>query len=1116
MSWTPRQVVDALTSTPPRIFRVPNTTPPEYVTAESYLSGNVGAKLKEAEQAATLDEAFKQNVYALKAALPSPIPKESIAASLGASFVPAGAYFDFIRHLLPVVERWMCDIYYLTASATWSITWKASSLLQDSHHNIVTWGTSRCPAVDIIKHALQLRSPIVYDVDENGDRVKNIAETAAAQAKLADVREEWSRWWRNSSPVDAITAAYNARFNTHVPRRYDGSRLTFPGLAAEMNGKALTPRRHQTAGALRILERGDVDDSVLLTYKVGWGKSLASILGVYKRLSLGISRKAAFIVPSHTLGQWRDFWHAYFPAFADRVAVAEEADFTPTSRQDFLARCLVDACQVVVLTYEQWMTMPMSPRSFEAYVSREVDEVEAEMLGEVVEGAKRELKRRQAKLAKLKAKYEDKWKKLTAKASSPVTWEDMGFDVVVCDEFHLLKNDSVSTRMTNVSGLPRSESQRAFDARLKLHWVTAPELFGAVGVEAATKLHRRRRSDGYPASGKAIGLTGTSITNTLAEVWVMMRHLQPRLLRERGLWSFDAFAAVFTTPVVAVEMDATGRFRQATRLRWQNMPELQQLLSQCWDRAASAPELQRPDLATGRMQVVEVEGTAELREYIKQLAERADKIRRREVDPTVDNMLKVTHDGRVAGVFNGPPSKEWPSDRRTKIDAAADVAWSLYCRSYEKRGVVLVFCDLFTPKADSDCDVDALTPEERFMTLGVYGVLRDKLAAKGLRRDEIAFVHDATSSVERDELFAAVRAGRCRVLIGSTQKLATGVNVQDRVYGMVHVTVPWRPDWLEQADGRGRRDGNLWAKWGHDIHSVAVVTVGSYDVVSWQMIEQKASFISQIVNDEFEGRVADDVGDLVISANVAKAIALGDLRIVEKTQMEVELGQYRRSYRLWQEDERRRRRTIEELPREIADVEARITTLSAMQRCRDAVAVSDFSTLLRSSSLVDGDAMDTVTSRDEANRRVFVVAERLRSRVRGEVMLGQYRGMQLVLDFASTPQVVAQFKDVEAAVGYVSVADIVVKVVGDVFAGLDYQLAGLEEVASRWTSRLAGLRRRLDEVGEAATSWQGREAAMVLLARYETLCDNIAAGQDSDDGDVGIDRKRYSWLTTID
>ena len=1112
MTLTPPQVVAALTSPPqPRIFRVPGATPPLYQTAESYLSGDVAAKLATARRWAVLDpDTYQRNVDALQAATPPPVPIADIHVALGAGFVDAAVYFAFFRHLLPQLEPYMLTIARADATASWTLDWRARGVTVGS-----IWGTPRYSVADILSDAMRLETPVVYDVDaDTGERIRNNAETAAAQAKLADVREEWSRWWRGSVYAERIAEAYNAAHNKHVPRRYDGGYLTFPGLAAtQVNSTApLVPRRHQLAGAARIVDRGDIDDTALLTYKVGLGKSMSAILGVKKRLDLGLSRKAVFVVPNHTLTQWRDFWRDYFPGYADRVLVADtKADFTPTTRQDFLATaCLADV-SVVVLTYEQFGAIPLRPETFAAYVERECDEVYADLLGRAEADAmsrplRRELKRRQAAMEKLRAKFADKWAKVmktAGAAASPVTWEDVGADVVVCDEIHYLKNDAVTTRMTNVLGLPRAESQRAFDARLKLHWVSAPELFGSVGVETAQRRSRGRHAAApsqYPPSGKVIGLTGTPVTNTLAEVWVMMRLLQPRLLREQGLHTFDAFAAVFTTPVSTVEMDAVGRFRQATRLRWQNIPELQVLLSQCWDRAPDCPEIVRPNIATGRMRVIEVPGSAELRGYVAALADRADKIRRRLVHPSVDNMLKVTHDGRVAGVFNGPPPDDgaWPHDRRTKVDAAADVVWSLYCRSDAKRGVVLVFCDLFTPKADSDTDTDAMTPAERFQTLGVYGVLRDKLIAKGVRPDEVAFVHDAGSGDERDVLFSATRAGDVRVLIGSTQKLATGVNVQDRVYGMVHLTVPWRPDWLEQADGRGRRQGNKWAQWGHDIHSVAIVTTGSYDVVSWQMIEQKATFISQIVNDEYEGRVADDVGDLVISANVAKAIALGDMRIIEKTQLEVELAQWQRSYRLWREDGRRRAADAARLPDEIAAATDRATTLRAMVAA-GADATSQPCVLVEGGIIID---------RDDANRRIHVTAERLRHRNRGDVYLGDYRGLRMVLDFGAVGvEVAAQYPSVEAMPGYTSAADVVVKVVGDVLANIDAALLTLGDEAARWEARAAWLRDRAVELRGAVADWTGRDSAAAALAKYTQLCDDIA--RDAGDGD--IDRKTFRF-----
>lgn len=1096
---TPSQVLSALL--PDRIFRLPQAGSPVYVTREQYLSGDVGQKLSIAQRWAQLNPDFAVNVTALIAAQPKPLPPEQIQVSFGASFVPAAAYRAFVNHLLPsLTENWKVDISFAEATSTWTIDFRSRPT---EAANTTTWGTPRCPATELIEAGLRLETPTVYDTGPDGERAKDSVATAAATAKLADIREEWQRWWRSSGFATQIASAYAERFNQHVPRRYDGSHLTFAGLAARLPSdpsQPLIPRRHQLAGALRIVERGDLDDTVLLTYKVGLGKSLSAILGVKKRFDLGLSRKAVFVVPKHTLSQWRDFWRDYFPAFADRVLVADDGDFTVKTRQDFLATACLPTSSVVALTYEQMATISLRPDTFRAYIEREIDEVHADLLNNHTDTGsqsplKRELKRRQARLEKLRVKYQEKWQKLSEKGTAPISWEDVGADVLVWDEVHYCKNDAITTRMSNVSGMPRSESQRAFDARMKSHWVAAPELFGELGVQAALQQYgsSKYHTNGYPPSGKLVGLTGTPITNTLAEVWVMMRLFQPRLLRDRGLHTFDAFAAVFTTPMPTVEMDAVGKFRQATRLRWQNLPELQMLLSQCWDRASNPPEIVRPDLATGRMRIVEVEGSSALRAYVAELAERAERVRAKEVDPSIDNMLKITHDGRIAGLFNGPPpgpNEPWPT-HRTKVDAAAEVIAKLYTQSAHRRGVVLVFCDLFTPKADSDTDTDAMTDAERFRALGVYGVLRDKLIAQGVHAEEVAFVHDAETQAQRDKLFQRTRAGDIRVLIGSTQKLATGVNVQDRVYGMIHLTVPWRPDWLEQADGRGRRQGNKWAIWGEGIHSIAVVTTGSYDVVSWQMIEQKATFISAIVNDEYEGRTADDIGDLVVTANVAKAIALGDMRVIEKTQLEVELTQHQRRYRLWREEKRRRADMARKLPGDIADLEARVGTLQAMVEQRDGYISTQSSPGI---ILLDNGRAIHPSTRDEANQRVFVLAERLRNRSRGEVELGTYRGLNLTLSFASVGvEVVAQYPAVEQMPGYAGVADIVVKVVADVFGAIDYQLGALDNEIAAWQQQAQQLCDRLAEVSSDMEPWQG-DTARVALARYEALCTELADG----------------------
>ena len=1128
MSWTPDRVADELLSAG-RLFRLPQGGPPAFVTAEEYLSGDVREKLRVAERWTNLSPAFARNVEALRAALPAPVPREDVAVGLGAGFVPPEVVEEFAYHLLPTMYRGGVKAVYVVATATWILDWCGGAVVKTSHHNLSTWGTTRVDAMSLLEHALRNESPVVYDTDpRTEERVRNAKATAEAQAKLADLRAEWDRWWRaTTSSVlfpsgelrkvgDVLHEAYEAEFNRYSPRRYDGRHLRFPGLAATLPGTdaAFAPRRHQLDGALRILERNVPDDTFLLGYDVGLGKTLAAILGVRKRLETGVSRRACFVVPKHVLGQWRDAWQHFFPDLVGRVVVASDDDFTPQRRQDFLARCVAHDASVLVMTIEQFGTIPTTPEVYEAYLARELDEVSAELAERGERDAdgrhlKRELKRREAALQKHADRYRARWAKLKLRADAPASWQDLGVDVLVLDEFHYFKNDAVPTRMQNVAGLPRGESQRAFDARMKIHWLAAPELFGEVGLAAAPRLYGRRGCrqgvDGYPASGKVGGLSATWVTNSLAEVWVVMRQLQPRLLRERGLWSFDAFAAVFTKPFVSVEMDVVGKFRLQTRLAFQNIPELQAMLSLCVDRAQDVPEVARPALATGRMQVAECEGSPELVEYVLNLAERAERVRKRLVDPEVDNMLKITHDGRVAALYNGPPTEAWPEHRRTKVDACADVVWSLYCSSDARRGVILVFCDLFTPKApsgrddeDAAAEAEAMTPEERFRALGVYGVLRDKLVRRGIRAAEVAFVHNATTTEERDALFADVRAGRVRVLVGSTQKLATGVNVQDRVYGMIHLTVPWRPDWIEQAEGRGLRDGNLFHAWGQAIHSVAIVTTRSYDVVSWQIIQIKAEFLRQIKRDRYGKRTAEDVGDLVLSAGMAKAIALGDVRVVEKAQLELELAAFQRSYGLHVEDERRRLAEVADLPGRVADAEADLAGARRVVAHLEANPAGAFAMSLRGVGLGDSEATVFV-DRAEAAQRIRAVVDRLRGRARNEVHLGTYRGFSLALDLDQPiARVVVRLGDYEATE---------VALVADPVAALDAALADLREAVPRLAARAENLRRRLD-ASRVGAAWAQRGAALAALSRYEALCAELAQ---KDEGDDVVDRKPFNF-----
>lgn len=1068
----------------------------EWLTASQYLSGHVTQKLRQAREWAIVDPAFAENVQALETVIPSPVPIDEITFGLGAGWIPVSVYDAFLRFLFSRYDGHGVRLDYVEATATWIFS-ATSRQLRESIEVTSTYGTSYFDGIEIVQHALSLRVPIAIDYVDDGSGnerpVRNEKETILAQAKLADVRERWASWIKTDERrARDLAAIYNDKFNGFKRRDYDGRHLRFPGIAATLGNAPLVMRAHQVNGALRIVDRGDVDDTALLTYDVGWGKTLAIVAGVIKRLQLGLSRKACIVVPRHVLGQWADTIRHVFPAQAEWMLAATDNAFD--DRRRFLTRAATSDARIVLLTYEQFRSIPLEPELFTAYMSREVVDLEEALAdaqsGEETRHLERTLKRRQKSLEHFEVRQRERWRKATSGADAPVAWRSLGFDLLAFDEAHYLKNDAVNSRM-DVAGMPRSESMRALDARVKAHWLIAPELFPGIA--------------GPEREGKLVGATATPITNTLAEIWVMLRLFQPRLLRRLGFWHFDAWAATFTSQWQNIEMDSVGKFTTRTRLKFQNVPEILDALALCWDSAPDCADMSRPDIAGGEMEVVETEGSEDLMEFTESLAQRADAIRSGHVKPDEDNMLLITHEGRCASLFNGrPPAKgeaiAWPIDRRTKIDAVAEYVWKLYCRTDAHDGVILVFCDLYTPKTESasarvwneDGSGDAppidLTPEERWLEHGIYGVIVDKCRARGVLADEIAYIHDAATDSERRALFARVNRGQVRVLIGSTQKLGTGVNVQRRAIAALQVTVPWRPDWLRQATGRVRRPGNMWAA----VHDVAFPTTRSYDVVLWQMIQQKAELIAAISNGTYAQRTADDVGDMVLSASVAKAIALGDVRVLDKVRMEADLSLLQRAHRTWRSDRVRHEWEIRRLPDEILALERDAAELDDAIDCRNRHPLPG-GTFLAKMRMVMSEDWGAVTDRSVADRRLQVITESLwhkgAARVGSTVLIGTYRGFTLTLEFeAGGASLTARPGDDGTEI------EIAHREFPQAFAVLEHRLAELEAQAYRLRANARLKQQRLEDLQRAAPAWRDHDRARDLLARYTSLCADLAQG----------------------
>jgi N12 class adenine-specific DNA methylase len=1040
----------------------------QWIPAAEYLSGNVRAKLQLAKESAALDHRFSRNVAALAAAQPAPLGPSEIKVSFGAGWLPAEYYVAFLRSLFPGTS-WGIKVTRVDATASWIVE-VTNPFITDSAENQTVYGAPRMTAIEIIQEGINLKIPVVYDEIEDADgstrRVRNVQETAAVQGKLLEIRSRWESWlWADETRVAEICEIYNSKFNGFRLRQYDGGYLTFPGLAQEVNGKPYQLRQHQRSGVARILSQSEHDNSAFPVYPPGYGKTDTAICGVVKATQLGLIGKTCIVVPKHTLAQWRARFHALYPGITDELLAATDDSFSTQNRKRFLSRIVAGEAKYVLLTFEQFRTIPLSAETFNKYLSAELDDLR-DYLNDSAEKStesralQKEFKKREKALAKFEAKYKERWEKMTKNGEAPITWEECGFTCVAVDECQYLKRDLVATKMENIAGLPRGESQRAFDARVKAHYTLSNK-------------------------GKIVGLTGTPLTNTLAEAYVWLRFCQPQLLRSLGLWHFDAWASTFAEPFTSVEMDAVGNFRQQTRLRFQNIPELLAILAECWDRAPEAPEVKKPEIVGGQMRVVEVAGSPALIKYTESLAERAEAVRAKNVDPTVDNMLVITSDGRKASLFNGDPTLGFVPGVRTKVDALVDEVWRYYRESYAELGTQIIFCDLYTPKEVEEEDneqEDVMTSAERFTAFGIYGVIKERLAVKGILPGEIEFAHDARNDAERLAQHDRMNRGRCRVIIGSTGKMGTGVNVQDCVYAVHHLDCPWRPDELEQRTARGVRDGNRWPA----IHVLCYVTQRSYDPVVWQLVEYKGRIVQQIMSGRLTSRSADDIGSLVLTAGMAKAIALGDSRVVDKIRLEMELSALERQYKSWNDTRLQLRYEARKIPERI---EASRKEIDEHREAADLLRHNggEFRCVLRE---IGGDRLEVQATAQAASEHVRKLANLLGRTIRTRpVAIGSLQGLNLFLEnWHGTLTLVARVKD---------------GVAGYRVQGLTYQNArSIEQLQAELnhidtTSRRveAGIKTQESRLRTAETElakpWGPAGRASELLDKYRLLCQEL-------------------------
>ena len=866
------------------IFRVPGTD--HYITADEYLSGNVREKLREAEAAAKNDTAFNINVEALRAAQPRDLTASEIDVRLGATWIEP----QYIRQFIDETFKpsfWASQnikVHYSPVTGEWRVEGKSAVGANDV--NAYNYGTQRMNAYKILENTLNLRDVRVYDkvvdVDGTERRVLNSKETTLAQQKQQVIKDAFKDWlWKDQQRRETLVAKYNELFNSIKPREYDGSHLTFPGMNPEIE-----LRQHQRDAIARILYGGNT----LLAHEVGAGKTFTMAAAAMEAKRLGLCSKSMFVVPNHLTEQWASEFLRLYPSA--NILVTTKKDFEKANRQKFCARIATGNYDAVIIGHSQFEKIPVSQERQERLLQDQIDEI--------TEGI-RELKSSNGERFSIKAMertkkgLEAKLKKLLdSPKDDVVTFEELGIDRLFVDEAHSFKNLYYQTKMQNVAGLSNAEAQKSSDMYMKCRYLD--EKTGSKGIVFAT---------------------GTPVSNTMVEVYTMQRYLQHDALERLGLNHFDAWAANFGETVTAMELAPEGSgYRARTRFsKFFNLPELMSIFKEVADiKTSDELNLPKPEVVYHN----EVSQPTEIQKaLVKELSERATKVHARQVDPSVDNMLAITNDGRKLGLDQRVVNPLLPDESGTKVNRCVDNVFKIWEDTKADRLTQILFCDLSTPGKG----------------FSVYDDIKKKLVARGVPENEIAFIHNADTDAKKKELFAKVRSGQVRVLMGSTAKMGAGTNVQDRLIALHDLDAPWRPGDLEQRKGRIERQGNM----NETVHVYRYVTENSFDSYLWQTLENKQKFISQIMTSKSPVRSCEDVDETTLSFAEIKALCAGDPRIREKMNLDVEVSKLR----LLKSSFQSQKYSLEYdllryFPCEIAETKARIAALESDIQTRDA------------------------------------------------------------------------------------------------------------------------------------------------------------------------------------
>ena len=917
----------------------------KYLMADEYLSGNVREKLAFARKAHEEYGQYAINVEALEKVQPVDLTAAEIGVKLGSVWVPQEDVQDFMYELLGT-SRWMrseIEVKFVKQTGEWVITNKTHD--RGNVKVVNTYGTSRINAYQIIEETLNLKDVRIFDYveDANGKKtpVLNKKETAIAQGKQEQIKRAFEEWiWRDPERRERLCRLYNEKFNSYRPREYDGSHIQFYGMNPE-----ITLRKHQKDAVGRIMYGGNS----LLAHVVGAGKTFTMVAAAQESKRLGLCNKSMFVVPNHLIEQWASEYLQLYPSA--NILVATKKDFETKNRKKFCARIATGDYDAIIIGHSQFEKIPVS-------VERQIRTLETEI--ETLMQSMAELERDRGnrvtvkQLAKSKKALEARLEKLNdqSRKDDVVTFEELGVDRLFIDEAHFYKNLAAYSKMRNVAGISQTEAQKSSDLYMKCRYLD--ELTGGKGCVFAT---------------------GTPISNTMVELYTMQKYLQYDELRYRDLLHFDSWASTFGETVTAIELapDGTG-YRAKTRFaKFFNIPELMAMFKQVADiQTADMLNLPTPE---AHFHVVKVEASDIQKDLVQSFAERAEKIHNRKVSSDVDNMLLVTNDGRKAALDQRLINPMLEDFSGSKVNVCVENIYGIWERNADKKSAQLVFCDLSTPKNDGN--------------FNVYDDIRTKLIERGIPPEEIAFIHTADTDTKKKELFAKVRRGQVRVLIGSTFKMGAGTNVQERLIALHDLDVPWRPSDLEQRAGRIVRQGNT----NPEVDLYRYVTEGTFDAYSYQLLESKQKFISQIMTSKSPVRSAEDVDETALSYAEIKALASGNPKIMEKMQLDADVAKLKLqkashlSQRYALEDA-----LIKKYPRDIAEIEERIKGLEAD------IKTAEEGTHPNENGFSPMELMGvTYTEKAEAGKAILDICSRINNQEPRP--LGAYRGFKTSIGF---------------------------------------------------------------------------------------------------------------------